>query len=534
MKKSIISFYLIVVTFNFSCGQDAVNQVDTPENIPFSAELFVDGIEIPWGLAFLPDGSMLVTEISGEIFHVINGKKTTIDNVPEVYRRGQGGLLDIEPHPDYENTGWIYITYSSSEGEGKGGNTQLIRAKLKDNALIDIEKLYKADPNTTKGQHFGSRIVFDNDGYLFFSVGDRGNRDENPQDITRDGGKVYRLNDDGSIPEDNPFVGTDGAKSAIYSYGHRNPQGMAKHPESGKIWDNEHGPRGGDEINEVEAGKNYGWPVITYGINYSGTPITDKTEMEGMEQPLHYWVPSIAPSGMAFITSDAYGVAHKGDLLVGSLAFQYLERLKFEGTKMVKRDKWMADIGRVRSVEEGPDGLIYVGVEGKGVYKLVPASAKLLWRRGIKVAKSIAPCSNIKNNKYLKIKTLLFIISIIISSSISAQNQNLEESIQRGSEIYADFCVTCHLEKGEGVPHTFPPLAKSDYLINNRQASIRGVKYGQQGEIVVNGITYNNVMAPLGLEDEEIADVMNFVMNSWGNTQEELVTVEEVEAITKE
>jgi len=372
MKKSIILSYLIVVAFNFSCGQESENQVDMPENVPFSAELLIDELQIPWGMTFLPDGAILVTEISGELIHFKNGEKTKIGNVPAVYKRGQGGLLDVVAHPDYVNNGWIYITYSSSEGDEKGGNTALIRAKLEDKTLTNNQLLYKASPNTTKGQHFGSRMVFDNEGYLYFTVGDRGNRDENPQDITRDGGKVYRINDDGSIPDDNPFVGTDGAKTAVFSYGHRNPQGLAKHPETGVIWDNEHGPRGGDEINVVKKGANYGWPVITYGINYSGTPITDKTEMEGMEQPIHYWVPSIAPSGMAFVTSDNYGAEWKGSVLIGSLAFQYLERLELEGNTVVKREKLMGDLGRVRNIVEGPDGLIYVAVEGKGIYKLAP------------------------------------------------------------------------------------------------------------------------------------------------------------------
>jgi len=373
MKKSILYLYLFVVTLNYSCAQDAENEVSTPENIPFSAELFIDGLQIPWGMAFLPDGSMLITEKSGTLIHFENGIKTTISNVPAVYSRGQGGLLDIFLHPDYNNNGWIYFTYASEDGDEKGGHTALMRAKLKDETLYDNELLYKAGPNTTKGQHFGSRIAFDNDGYLYFSIGERGARDVNPQDITKDGGKIYRLYDDGRIPEDNPFVGKEGAKTAIYSYGHRNPQGLVIHPESGEIWDHEHGPKGGDEINIVEKGANYGWPVITYGINYSGTPITDKTEMDGMKQPIHYWVPSIAPSGMAFVTSDKYK-GWKGSLLVGSLVFQYLERLTLDGTKVTNREKLLEDMGRVRDVRQGPDGFIYVAIEGKGIYKLVPNS----------------------------------------------------------------------------------------------------------------------------------------------------------------
>ena len=371
MRNSVLLFCAFLLVFNFSCAQEIENQVVTPIDMPFTAELLIDEMQIPWSIAFLPDGSMLVTEKSGELIHFKNGSKTKVANVPKVYARGQGGLLDVVPHPDYENNGWIYITYSSSEGEEKGGHTALIRAKLKNNSLINIELLYKASPNTTKGQHFGSRIVFDNEGYLYFSIGERGARDENPQDIKRDGGKIYRLNDDGSIPEDNPFVGIDGAKTAIYSFGHRNPQGLVKHPETGSIWDHEHGPRGGDEINIVKKGANFGWPLITYGINYSGTTITDKTEMKGMEQPIHYWVPSIAPSGMAFVTTDNYD-GWKGSILVGSLAFQYLERLEMDGNTVVSREKLMGNLGRVRDVRQGPDGLIYVAVEGKGVYKLTP------------------------------------------------------------------------------------------------------------------------------------------------------------------
>lgn len=371
MKKIVFYIYLIVVTLNISCAQETENKVSEVNSSPFSAELLVDELQIPWGLTFLPDNSLLIAEIEGKIIHFKNGERKGISNVPEVYRRGQGGLMDIVLHPKYNENGWIYFTYSSEEGDDKGGNTALMRAKLKDNALVEKQLLYKATPNTTKGQHFGSRIVFDNDGYLYFTIGDRGDRDVNPQDITLDGGKIYRLNDDGSIPADNPFVNSEGAKKAIYSYGHRNPQGLVKHPVTGEIWDHEHGPQGGDEINIIKKGANFGWPVITYGINYSGTPITDKTKMDGMEQPLHYWTPSIAPSGMAFVTSEKYK-GMKGDLLVGSLKFQYLERLVIENNIVTKREKLLPEIGRVRDVKEGPDGLMYVAVEGKGVYKLVP------------------------------------------------------------------------------------------------------------------------------------------------------------------
>ncbi|TCK66690.1 glucose/arabinose dehydrogenase [Winogradskyella wandonensis] len=354
-------------------GTESSIEAQAATNVNYKAETVVPDLSIPWGFVFLPDGAILVTEKTGELIHFKEGKKTQIEGLPEVYVRGQGGLLDIELHPDYSSNGWIYITHASTDGEGDGGNTALIRAKLEGNKLTNVERLYKAGPNSKRGQHFGSRIEFDNDGYLYFSIGDRGNRDENPQDITRDCGKIYRLNDDGSIPKDNPFVDTENAKTAIFSYGHRNPQGMAKHPTTGKIWVNEHGPKGGDEINIVQKGKNFGWPVISYGVNYSGTRFTDITAKEGMEQPLFYWVPSIAPSGMAFVTSDKYP-DWNGNVLVGSLKFEYLERLVLENNKVVKREKLLEGMGRVRDVHEGPDGFIYVAIENKGIVKIVPNS----------------------------------------------------------------------------------------------------------------------------------------------------------------
>jgi glucose/arabinose dehydrogenase len=364
---------LISLTITFSaCAQQQKENDIQLENDPknYTTEIVVPDLQILWGMAWLPDGSMLITEKSGELIHFKNGNKTSIGNVPEVYNRMQGGLLDIELHPEYKENRWLYITYASKEGTEEGGNTALIRAKLNNNQLTDIEKLYKGTPNTTKGRHFGSRIEFDNEGYLYFSIGDLGNRDMNPQDITRDGGKIYRLNDDGSIPEDNPFVTQNGAKKAVFSYGHRNPQGMAMHP-NGTIWVHEHGPRGGDEINPIKKGINYGWPIITYGINYTGTPITDITKKDGMEQPLYYWVPSIAPSGMDFITSDIYP-EWKNDLVVGSLKFQYLELVELTDNKVTGRKKLLDGIGRVRNVRQGPDGYMYVAVENKGIIKIIP------------------------------------------------------------------------------------------------------------------------------------------------------------------
>ncbi|MBO0341559.1 MAG: PQQ-dependent sugar dehydrogenase [Bacteroidota bacterium] len=371
MRNSLLLPYFFVVLLSTSCAQNTDNEINTPETLDFTAELVVGNVQNAWGMVFLPNNAILISEKSGRLLLNESGNTIEVENAPKIYNRGQGGLMDIELHPDYDKNGWIYFSFASEEGEGKGGNTAIMRAKLSGNKLVGNEVLYKATPNSTRGQHFGSRIEFDRDGYLFFSIGERGNRDVNPQDISRDGGKIYRLHDDGSIPSDNPFVNEPGAKKAIWSYGHRNPQGLTLHPTTGVLWEHEHGPRGGDEINIIQKGKNYGWPIITYGINYSGTEITDETSRPGMEQPLYQWTPSIAPSGMTFVTSDKYP-KWKGNLLVGSLAFQYLERLELKDNKVVYREKLLDGMGRLRNVRQAPDGYIYISVEGKGLYRLVP------------------------------------------------------------------------------------------------------------------------------------------------------------------
>jgi glucose/arabinose dehydrogenase len=366
MKGILFSFFL--VSF-IACAQ--VDKDIEESTITYEYEVVADDMYIPWGFDFFPDGSMIVTEKEGEIFHVKNKVKTQLSGFPEVKVKGQGGLMDVKIHPDYPEKPWIYATFANEDPDDSNkANTRLIRFQLNNDQIVNVELLYQAENYSDRGQHFGSRIEFDNEGYLYFSVGDRGYRDVNPQDITRDNGKIYRLNDDGSIPDDNPFVDEPNSKKAIYSYGHRNPQGMEKHPETGKIWVHEHGPRGGDEINIVNKGDNYGWPVISYGINYNGTSFTDITEKEGMEQPFHYWVPSIAPSGMAFVRSDKYPHLD-GNLLVGSLKFMYVEHLVVENNKVTKREKLLSGEGRVRSIEQGPDGYIYVGLEGIGVVKLL-------------------------------------------------------------------------------------------------------------------------------------------------------------------
>lgn len=363
----------VVLLISAGCNGQSENTESKPTGLKVEAEEVVTGIRIGWGIGFLPNGDMLVTEKSGTIYHIRDGEiiEEIREGIPsDLDINGQGGFLDIQLHPNYAENGWIYFSYASNEGDGEGSNTKIIRAKLENNALTSIEKIYKATPNSTRGQHYGSRIVFDNDDYLYFSVGDRGNRDVNPQDVNRDGGKIYRLNDDGSIPEDNPFVGKGGL-DAVYSYGHRNPQGMDLNPETGVIWDHEHGPRGGDEVNIIGPAKNYGWPVISYGINYNGTEFAEDTARAGMEQPVTYWDPSIAPSGMAFISSDKYP-GWEGDLLVGSLKFSYIAHLDVEGNDIVNEQKLVEGTTRIRAIEQGPDGYIYFTSEGNGVYRLVP------------------------------------------------------------------------------------------------------------------------------------------------------------------
>ncbi len=330
--------------------------------------------DILWGFTWLPDGRMLATVKDGRLLLVDGASSTVISGTPEVRAAGQGGMLDVLLDQDFATNRYVYLSYSRSENGGDKGHTSVGRGRLSDDAtqLEDFTSLYDCGPATEKGQHYGSRMVWGpQDGYLYFSVGERGNRDENPQDTTRDGGKIYRILADGQIPDDNPFVGVAGAKGAIYSYGHRNPQGMVVHPTTGAIWENEHGPRGGDEINLIESGKNYGWPVITYGINYDGSQITQEVAREGMEQPLHYWVPSIGPSGMAFVTGDKYP-GWEGDLLVGSLKFSYLKLVHLDGKGVTGEQELIKNIGRLRDVRMGPDGYIYASIEGTGIVRVVP------------------------------------------------------------------------------------------------------------------------------------------------------------------
>jgi glucose/arabinose dehydrogenase len=318
------------------------------------------GLKNPWSVAFLPDGTMLVTERDGRLRLIRGGKleKDPVAGTPKVAAGGQGGLLDVVPHPQFASNGLIYLSYSAA---GPGGiNTAVMRAKLSGNRLEDPQVIFEAKPKTGGGNHYGSRLVFAPDGTLFVSLGERFTYRNEAQNTANDLGKVVRINDDGSVPKDNPFVGTKGALPEIYSYGHRNPQGLALRPGTTEIWEHEHGPRGGDEVNILKAGANYGWPKITYGIDYDGSIISDKQALPGMEQPVVYWVPSIAPSGMAFYDGDKFP-KWKGDLFVGALAKTHLRRLRLDGAKVIEQEELLADLEeRIRDVRSGPDGYLYI------------------------------------------------------------------------------------------------------------------------------------------------------------------------------
>lgn len=319
------------------------------------------GLKSPWSLAFLPEGGMLVSERdTGHLRIIQNGKlqREAITGTPEVASSGQGGLLDVALHPDFANNQLIYLSYSASGPGGRG--TEVLRGRLTGNMLEKTEVIFRADPKTPGSAHYGSRLLFAPDGTLFITLGERYFYLKEAQNTANHLGSVIRINDDGSIPKDNPFANDEKARPEIYSYGHRNAQGIALRPGTNEIWEHEHGPRGGDEVNILKPGANYGWPKITYGIDYSGAIISDKTALPGMEQPVVYWVPSIAPSGMAFYDGVRLP-AWKGDLFVGALAGTHLRRLKIDGQQVIEQEVLLDNLGeRVRDVRSGPDGYLYI------------------------------------------------------------------------------------------------------------------------------------------------------------------------------
>ena len=332
---------------------------------PPRAEVVASGLEHPWALAFIGDGKMLVSERPGRLRVIAADGKVgaPVDGLPAIEVTGQGGLLDLVADRDFARNRMIYFCYAEPAALGSGNSTAMASARLSDDArrLEKLTTIFRQTPKVSSRQHFGCRIVEADDGRLFLTLGDRGSRMADAQTLDNHHGKIVRIGKDGSVPADNPFVGRPGALPEIWSYGHRNGQGAALGPD-GRLWMHEHGPQGGDEINRPEPGKNYGWPVITYGENYGGGTIGEGlTHKAGMEQPLHFWVPSIAPSGMAFVRSDRYGKSWRGSLLVGSLKVGYLARLEMDGSRVVREEKLLTGLRqRVRDVREGTDGAVYL------------------------------------------------------------------------------------------------------------------------------------------------------------------------------
>ena len=351
---------LLAALLAVSAPLSTAGEVEKTESGPVRIHIVARGLEHPWGLAFLPDGRMLVTERPGRLRIVDPDGSISppLSGLPKIAARGQGGLLDVALHPGFEDNRLVYLTYSAQGRSGVG--TEVARARLEGNALVATEVIFRATPKGRGGRHFGSRLVFHADGSLFVTLGDRGDRPR-AQRLDDHAGSVIRIDDKGAVPPNNPFVGRGGVKPEIYSFGNRNVQGAAIHPVTGELWAHEHGPQGGDELNVIRAGVNYGWPEITYGVNYGiGTRIGEGTQKEGMAQPLHHWVPSIAPSGMAFYTADRFP-EWRGNLFIGSLKFRQLVRLELRDEQVVHEERMLQDaLGRIRDVRQGPDGYLYL------------------------------------------------------------------------------------------------------------------------------------------------------------------------------
>ena len=368
MARSLVSFLVsvaIVASATFVGG----NSVFRSALHDYRVTTVVDGLVQAWSIAFLPGGDMLVTERPGRLRIIRGGKllPAPVEGVPPVVHSSQGGLLEVMPHPNFAANRFLYLTYSKPVDDGKQSTTALVRGRFENDRLTGVQQLFES---VSRGRgHFGGKIAFDRNGYLFLSLGDRqvppqGNLEAHPaQDLSNHHGAMIRLHDDGRVPADNPFVSRPGALPEIWSYGHRNIQGLAIHPETGDVWTNEHGPQGGDELNPIQPGRNYGWPVVGFGVNYrTGLAIHAGTHREGMEQPVHIWVPSIGISGLMIYTGDRFP-EWRGNIFVGGLAGQQLARLTLEGRRVVNEETLAQQLGRIRDVRQGPDGLIYLVTE---------------------------------------------------------------------------------------------------------------------------------------------------------------------------
>jgi glucose/arabinose dehydrogenase len=350
----------------------------TSEKHAFRVETVATLEGTPWGLEFLPDGRLLVSEREGRLRIVDDGRVLPpITGLPAVWVRQDGGLMDVATHPSYATTGWVYLAFSEPGGSTPGASTtRIVRGRIRDGALVDQQTLFTVPPALywDDNTHFGARLLFDRQGFLYFSIGDRGRLDT-AQDLGSPYGKLHRVHDDGRVPDDNPFVGRPGVVASTWSYGHRNQQGLAIHPITGALWAAEHGPRGGDELNVIVKGGNYGWPVVTHGMNYDGTAMTDRTEQDGMISPVVQWTPSIAVCAIGFYTGDRFA-QWKHHLFATALAGQALLRLEVDAARVVREEVLWRGYGRVRDVVTGPDGLIYVAMNNPGkIVRLVPLGA---------------------------------------------------------------------------------------------------------------------------------------------------------------
>lgn len=371
-----IGFLTLVV-----CGckpSGGSNHVISSEQADFRIVTVVQGLHHPWSVAFLPDGDYLVTERRGNLWRISrDGAKAEIKGVPDVYHEGQGGLLDIILEPDFNDGGFVYFSYAAmAQDNMEIANTEVARARLnlKQNRLSDVEVIFKAEPKVEGNNHWGSRLLFARDGMLHITLGERYHYSQEAQNPANHLGTTIRIMPDGSVPPDNPFVNGEAGDPKVFTYGNRNVQGIALHPQSGEVWAHEHGPKGGDEVNILKGGANYGWPAVTFGINYWGTKISDKTSAPGMEDPVLQWTPSIAPSGMAFYSADVFP-EWKGDLFVGALAHRHLRRIELDGDKAVGQEELFKDLGmRIRDVRQGRDGLLYIltDEDNGALLRLVP------------------------------------------------------------------------------------------------------------------------------------------------------------------
>ena len=362
MRAMASTLALLVLSGLVPAQAGAQSEIFETEQADFTLVTVADGLDHPWSLAALPDGDFLVSEQAGQLRYVDEGelRERPVTGLPDILADNQGGLLGLALHPEFETNRWVYFAYA--EGTSSANRTALGRGRLSEDgtALEAVETLFRVNISKARGYHFGGRIAFLPDGTLILTLGDGGLYRDEAQNLANHLGTIIRLNDDGSVPFDNPFASARGAQPEIYSWGHRNVQGVAINPQTGSVWVSEHGPRGGDEINILESGRNYGWPAISYGINYDGTPVSASTHAEGMEQPIWFWDPSIAPSAMAFYEGTEFP-DWQGDLLIGALAGEQLVRFEVEGDRIISTEEMLTGLGeRIREVTVAPDGHVYL------------------------------------------------------------------------------------------------------------------------------------------------------------------------------